>query len=660
MAIATVLNLRHSYGGNHVLDGATLSIADGERIGLVGRNGCGKSTLMKALAGELEVDEGSVQINRNSKVGYLSQHPRLDPTKTLRLEAATAFASLDASHKELDQVFDEMATAEGAKLEALFRRQEELEARINRAGGYTVDHRIDATLHGLGFVDREFDTPVTALSGGQKARLGLAKLLLEEPDLLLLDEPTNHLDIEGRRWLEEFLAEEYVGAVVIVSHDRWLLDRVVTRIVEIDRGSVREYPGNYHAFVNLRRERQLSEARVYEKQLDKIRAEEEYIRKYKAGQRAKQARGRETRLERFKDEQLVERNVELDVMRLSLPTPPRVGDTVVTAEHLVKRFGDRTIFSDVSITVKPGDRIGIIGPNGAGKTTMVRALLGDLEPDTGMVRRSPRLAVGWFRQTQDHLDLSLTIWQFLQSVIIGLDGTSRASEQQARDLAGAFLFSGREQDKTLAVLSGGERARVVLAGLVASAKNLLVLDEPTNHLDIPSSERLEQSLLDYGCGPDGAGNGGGTGGAVLLITHDRALLDAVCDRLVVLDGEGRVSIFEGGYSEYLTKFPPAARERVKDEAKPAAKAASKPPAKPAAKQPDAKGGGKGPMSKLSLVEIEKRIEALETRLRGIDRELLDPAVYSSPAKARDLATQRERAAAELTPLEDEWARRANS
>jgi ATP-binding cassette subfamily F protein 3 len=668
MAIAAITNVRHSYGGTQVLDGATLSIADGERIGLVGRNGCGKSTLMRALAGELDVDEGIVQVNRGAKVGYLSQHPRLDPSKTLREEAASAFASLEATHKELDAVFEEMATADASQLDALFKRQEALEARIARAGGYAVDHRIDATLHGLGFTDREFGTPVTSLSGGQKARLGLAKLLLEEPDLLLLDEPTNHLDIEGRRWLEEFLAEEYEGAVVIVSHDRWLLDRVVTRIVEIDRGTVREYPGNYHAFVDLRRERQLSEARVYEKQLDKIRAEEAYIRKYKAGQRAKQARGRETRLERFKEQELVERNSELDVMHLELPPPPRVGDTVVTTEHLSKQFGERIIFRDLSLTVKPGDRIGIIGPNGAGKTTLVRALLGDLEAESGHVRRSPRLAVGWFRQTQDHLDLSLTIWQYLQSVIIGLDGSSKGSEQQARDLAGAFLFTGRDQDKALAVLSGGERARAVLAGLIASAKNLLVLDEPTNHLDIPSAERLEQSLLEYGSG----GDSGGSGGAVLLITHDRALLNEVCDRLVILDGAGNATIFEGGYAEYIAKFPPAARERVKGDGKSTAKGAGnkaqgkdagkgagkgEPKATGSAASP-AKSSAKGPLTKLSFEELERRIEAFETRLRAIDRELTDPKVYGSPAKAKELAAQRERVAADLAPLEAEWARRA--
>ncbi|MFO0826648.1 MAG: ABC-F family ATP-binding cassette domain-containing protein [Phycisphaerales bacterium] len=655
MAIATVSSLRHSYGGRHVLDGATLSIADGEKIGLVGRNGCGKSTLMKVLAGELQPDEGSVAISRSVRVGYLSQHPQLDPTKTLRGEAATAFAYLDAAQRELDEVFEAMATASGDELERLFRRQTELDARIEQGGGHAVDHRIDAALHGLGFADREFDTPVTALSGGQKARLGLAKLLLAEPDLLLLDEPTNHLDIDGRRWLEEFLAEEFPGAVVVVSHDRWLLDRVVTRIVEIDRGVVREYPGNYEAFVTLRRERQLSEARVYEKQLDKIRAEEEYIRRYKAGQRAKQARGRETRLERFKDEQLVDRQIELDVMHLDLPTPPRVGDVVTSGEHLAKRFGERVLFTDVSLAVNPGDRIGIIGPNGAGKTTLVRTLLGDLEPDSGIVRKSPRLHVGWFRQTQDHLDLSLTVWEYLQSVIVSIDSGARASEQQARNLAGAFLFSGAEQDKALRVLSGGERARCVLAGLVASAKNLLVLDEPTNHLDIPSAERLEQALLDYGADADK----GGAGGAILLITHDRALLESVCDKLVEMDGKGGVRLFEGHYRDYLAKFPPAARERVHDDAnRHAAKTASMAAPKsaaPAAQQ----SGSKNPLARLAIDEIERRIEKAETRLRTIDAKLAEPKVWADSAKSRELTAERERVVAELEPLEAEWARRAD-
>jgi ATP-binding cassette subfamily F protein 3 len=647
MAVATVTSLRHSYGGGLVLDGATLSIAEGERIGLVGRNGCGKSTLLKILTGTLKPDDGAVAISRSTRVGYLSQHPVLDPKNTLRTEAATAFADLALLHAELERVFEEMASADEDALTRLLRRQADLETRIEHAGGYAVDHRIDATLHGLGFTDAEFDRPVTALSGGQKARLALAKLLLEEPDLLLLDEPTNHLDIDGRRWLETFLAEEFRGAIVLVSHDRWLLDRVVQRIVEIDRGVVREYPGNYEAYVRLRRERQLSDARVYAKQLDKIRAEEEYIRRYKAGQRAKQARGRQTRLERFRSEELVDVSSELDAMRLKLPEPPRVGDLIVSAEGLSKRFGERILFRDLTMTVRPGDRIGIIGPNGAGKTTLVRTLLGDIEADAGRVRQSPRLAVGWFRQTQDHLDLSLSVWEYLQSVVVGLDGSAEASEQQARDLAGAFLFSGREQDKALAVLSGGERARCVLAGLVASAKNLLVLDEPTNHLDIPSAERLEQALIDYGSNADA----GGYGGAVLLITHDRALLDATCNRLVIIDGRGNATLFDGGYSEWIVKNPPAPLERA-TAAKPERSATKSPPAK---QTPTSTGGA---LEKLSLTELERRIERLEQAICDANRVLADPATWTDPKKRKVASDARDAATRDLAPLEAEWSRRA--
>jgi len=647
MTIAAVTNLRHSYGGPQVLDGTTLSIAENERIGLVGRNGCGKSTLLKVLAGELNPDFGTVSLSRGARIGYLSQHPRLDPSRTLREEAASAFEGLATIQAELEKVYDEMATADGERLDQLLKRQEHLDAKLEHAGGYAIDHRIDAVLHGLGFEDAAFATPVTSLSGGQKARLGLAKLLLDEPDLLLLDEPTNHLDIEGRRWLEEFLAEEYHGAVVVVSHDRWLLDRVVNRIVEIDRGSIRDYPGNYEAFVRLRAERQLTELRVHEKQQDKIRAETQFILRYKAGQRAKQARGRQTRLERFKDETLVDRPAELDVMRLELPEPPRVGDVVVSGEDLAKAYGEKRLFRDFSLTVKPGDRIGIIGPNGAGKTTLVRTLLGDLECDAGIVKRSPRLEVGWFRQTQDHLDLSLAIFAYLQQVITGIDGAAKASEQQARDLAGAFLFTGKEQDKAMAVLSGGERARVVLAGLVAGAKNLLVLDEPTNHLDIPSAERLEQSLLDYGSDRDT----GGCGGALLLITHDRALLDAVCDRLVILDGEGGATVFEGTYREWLAK-------RATTVPAPTGKPAAKPAPAPTGKSAPKPATSRDPLARLTIEDLEARIERCEAEIKRIDAALMDPAKHGDPRKARELAERREKVATELEPLEFEWSRRA--
>jgi len=652
MPVLSINNLGHAYGTRRVLDGATFSIEPGEKIGLVGRNGSGKTTLFKAILGELEPDEGSVQLARGARIGYLSQHPTLDPTETLRGEAESAFAELHRLHRELEGVYEAMATADGDELERLLKKQARLESAIETAGGYAIDHRIDATLHGLGFVDAQFSIPVSGLSGGQKARLGLARLLLEGPDVLLLDEPTNHLDIPGRRWLEDFLADEYDGAVIVVSHDRWLLDRVVGRIVEVHLGAIREYPGNYRKFVELRRERQLTDARVYDKQMDKIRREKAFIQKYKTGQRAKQARGRETRLERFKQTELVDRPMELDVMKLALPTPVRSGDQVFTGEGLAKGYGDRTLFEDLSIEIRRGDRIGIIGPNGAGKTTLIRCLLGDESFDAGDFRRGSRLSVGYFSQTHEGLDLSLTTWQAIQRAIgIATEKPMQATEQQARDLAGAFLFSGEEQEKVLSDLSGGERARVILAGLVASGHNVLVLDEPTNHLDIPSAERLEQAL----------GRDGGYEGTLLLISHDRALLQATCDQLIVFDGTGGVRVFLGTYLDWEAKETELARAAEEDRAAATRKKApprTKPGGRPK-RGGDAGRNGQGPHAKLSLAQLESKIETVEQRIAELDEEMASPDAWEDAKRFSQLQDRRDELTAELRPLEEEWSNRAD-
>ncbi|MFZ9914591.1 MAG: ABC-F family ATP-binding cassette domain-containing protein [Phycisphaerales bacterium] len=659
MSLVTLANLRFGHGTRLLLDGVSGSIYEGERVGLVGRNGCGKSTLFKLIAGLLQPDAGDIQIARTVRVGYLEQDPRLPQDTTLRGAAAEAFASIDQLHKELEGVFDRMATAEGDELEKLMNRQVALEEAIEAAGGYAVDHKIDAALHGLGFTDADFELPVKSLSGGQKARLGLARLLLSNPDLLLLDEPTNHLDIEGRRWLEEFLAEDFKGSVVLISHDRWLLDRVVNRIIEIDRGVLREYPGNYAAFRALRAERMLTVERQHEKQLDRIRQEQAFIDRYRAGQRAKQARGRETRLERFKDEQLVERHAEMGVMELDLPEPPQMGDFAFVAEGISKSFGDRVCFRNLTISARPGARIGIIGPNGAGKTTLVRTLLGDLEPDSGTIKRSPRLSVGWFRQNQDHIDRNLLVWEFLQNTIRSLEGSPRASEQEARNLAGAFLFSGEEQDKAVGDLSGGERGRLVLASLIASAKNLLVLDEPTNHLDIPSAERLEESLEKFG-GVDRnrVGGKGGYGGVLLLISHDRALLDDACDSIVVLDGLGGTRVFEGRYSEWEAKERAERAEAAAIERKSAARSAAKPApaAKPSASKTNAP-KSKGRFSNLPLEKIESRIADIGRELMQIDADFADPKVAADAARMKKVLARRDELHTEQSELEEEWLRK---
>jgi ATP-binding cassette subfamily F protein 3 len=351
--------------------------------------------------------------------------------------------------------------------------------------------------------------------------------------------------------------------------------------------------------------------------------------------------------------------MELEVMQLELPKAPRVGDHVLRCEGLAKRYGEKVLFDGLELAIKPMDRIGIVGPNGAGKTTLVRALLGDLAPDAGEVKVSPQMKVGYFRQTQEHIDPMLTIWQYLQRVIASNEGALRASEQQARNLAGAFLFSGEEQEKCVGNLSGGERGRMVIAGLVSAANNLIILDEPTNHLDIPSAERLETALSTP---PDE----GGYDGALLLISHDRALLASCCDRLVILDGNGGARLFDGNWDEWEEKeaeeksqrdaATKAANERAKAKAD-AAKQASAATAAPKQKAKPAPAGDPK-LARMETDRIERRITEIETRIRAIDDSMMDPKVYSDSQKSRQLTQERERLQQELEPLEFEWARRA--
>jgi ATP-binding cassette subfamily F protein 3 len=523
---------------------------------------------------------------------------------------------------------------------------------MQAAGGYAVDHRIDATLHGLGLGNELFNVPVGSLSGGQKARLALAKLLLSEPDLLLLDEPTNHLDIAGRIWLEEFLGA-YRGAVVIISHDRWLLNKVAGKIYELETGKLVEYPGNYEKFRELRALRRLTLQREYEKQQDKIKREQAFIDRYRAGQRARQAQGREKRLERFKANETMDRPMELDSMSLRFGAAQRTGDLIINADGLAKGYENKPLFDHVFLTLKRGDRIGIIGPNGAGKSTLVRCLLGDLEPDAGQVRVGNQVNVGHFKQTHEDLNLSLTVVEYLRHQL-----PPNASEQAARDLAGAFLFSGLEQEKPLSVMSGGEKARAVLAGLVAGNHNVLVLDEPSNHLDISSAERLEEALKQFTEPPAGFGQQTSGGGTLILISHDRWLLESLVDQMLVLDGEGRVTHFHGKYSEYAAAQK-AASAPAKPESKPKPQPAPPPP--PKAKAPADKGKPKkSRFSHLSQQALEQRIIEVERELAKIDQQLADPNVYRDGAKVRELQTQRDDMAGELKPLEEEWARRAEN
>jgi ATP-binding cassette subfamily F protein 3 len=665
MPLLAATNIRHSFGVDIILDGVSFTIDPGDRVGIVGRNGAGKTTLLRIMAGKLEPDYGGVVLQKGARLGYLTQDPVLDPDETLRGAAEAAFAELHRLHQQLDEVYHDMAVAKGADLDRLMRKQETLDRQIEAAGGYAIDHRIDQVLHGLGFVDSQFKVKVSGLSGGQKGRVALARMLLEEPDVLLLDEPTNHLDIDGRIWLENFLVDQFKGAVVMISHDRYLLDNVVTCIVETEQGRLIDYPGNYEAFREIRAERRLTMHRAYEKEQNRFRKEEEYIRRFKAGQRAKQAQGRLSKLTRAKTGAL-ERPVEFASLSLNLKPAERSGDMVFQTRGLSKSYAnhdgtEKVLFRDLDLDIQRGERWAIIGPNGAGKTTLVSCLLGLTKHDSGTSRIGSNLRVGYYRQTHEHVDPELTIWRYLQKVIQKENPGAALTEQAARNLAGAFLFSGDDQERDLGSLSGGERSRAVLAGLLASAKNLLVLDEPTNHLDIPSAERLEMALaLDD---PE-SDKKVGYDGTLILISHDRAFIDATCDHLLILDGQGNAKVFNGSYSEWREKEAELAKEqsqrdaedRRAREAEEKRKRAAEEQARQQAKR--ASQESNNPLAKLKTQQIEERIEKLERRIKEIDASLGNPDVWQNAAKCNALGEERAKLMSDLEPLEFEWSRRA--
>ena len=678
MALLSVANLVFSFGDRHLLDGVNLTVSAGEHVGLVGRNGCGKSTLLKLIAGieKNKPDSGQVQLARGSAAGYLQQDHHFDPDKTLREEAGAAFAELAELHRKLDETADAMGQAEGDAMEKLLKKYERQEQAMQAAGGYAVDHKIDETLHGLGLDDKVFDVKCRDLSGGQKGRLALAQLLLTEPDILLLDEPTNHLDIAGREWLEEFL-RSYMGGVVLISHDRWLLDRVVSKIYELEAGKMVEYPGNYEKFRQLRAERIEDQRRAFDKQQVKIKSEQSFIDRFRAGQRSKQAQGREKRLERYIRDESVAPPVELDTMKLSLAPKVRSGDRVVVAEGLAVAYETRTLFENFSLSIKRGERIGVIGPNGAGKSTLIRVLLGEQEPTAGHSKLGAQVDVGWYRQTHEHLDMGQSIVGYLRKFV------PSSTEQEARDLAGAFLFTGHEPDKPLASLSGGERSRAVLAGLMTCGHNMLVLDEPTNHLDIPSSERLEEALRRYNAAQKKyttTGASGGGEGTLILITHDRMLLEHLVDQLIVFDGSGGVQHFLGTYSEYIEQSTAAnvLVDAAEDGGKPqhqgakgkakGKKAKTEKEGKPnqASKPRDGKKNQKNKQNNrkknnalggLTVEQLESKIESLETKISQIETQLADPDTYRDHEKFNALQADHDKLKKELTPLETEWASR---
>jgi ATP-binding cassette subfamily F protein 3 len=601
-------------------------------VGLIGENGAGKTSLFKVLTGEIIPDVGSVSVAKTIKVGYLRQDASFDPGNTVMDEAELAFAELhDLSHK-LRVLEHAMAEHAGEQLDKTLKQYEEVQHDFEQAGGYAWRHKLEATLQGVGLLENSWEQNVETLSGGQRSRLALAKLLISEPDLLLLDEPTNHLDLEAIEWLEKYLLD-FNGAVLLISHDRFLLDRLATRIVWLTRRQLSSYPGNYSAFVEQRQVQELSQQRAYEQQQEDIAKQSEFIRRFGAGQRAREAKGREKRLNRLlKSDQMIDAVQTNRSIHVKLHTDQRAGDRVLSVRELSKSFPGKTLWQNIKFDIVRGERIGIIGPNGSGKTTMLRVLMGQEDADDGDIKWGANLNIGYYDQRLDDFDPDASILEE-----VGRDRL-HLKDKQLRDTLGTLLFRGEDVHKPMGLLSGGERARVALAELLLDKPNVLLLDEPTNHLDIGSSEALEASLRDFP-------------GTIVCVSHDRYFLDKIVQRMLIVQPPNLID-FAGGYRAWTNKQKQAAAAPPPPPPKPKPASAAKPPPPKNKNNPYAR-----PFGTLSVEELEKQIERTEQQRIDCEARCADPALFRDPNKARQLQDELTDLAKRLEQLEEEYLSR---
>ena len=529
-SILTVANLSKTYVTVEIFANVSFQIHEREHVALVGVNGAGKSTILRIIAGIEHPNAGEIITAAGLRVTYLPQEANFTSDNTLREEARLAFAPVLAMAGRMREIEHAMADA-GDELDALLEEYDRLQLRFEAAGGYDVEHRTDEVLQGLGFTEDQFDDPVARLSGGQKTRVALAKALLADPDLLLLDEPTNHLDLDMLEWLEEFLGR-WNGACLIVSHDRYFLDRVTTRTLDLSFGRLEDYPAPYGRYIALREERMARRRKEYEEQQEYIARQEEFIRKYGAGQRYREARGRQKKLDRL---ERLERPQEHDQMRVRLTSTVRSGRIVLSSSELEIGYrdpeGPAVLIRTPELTIERGDRIGLLGPNGAGKTTLIKTLVGALPPLSGEYTYGTNVRPGYYAQSHEQLRGKGNGTPL--SVILE---TRPMTEEYARTYLARFLFSGDDVHKHISSLSGGERSRLALAVLLLEQANFLVLDEPTNHLDILAREALEQMLDEFD-------------GTILFVSHDRYFMDRIATKLWVVE-DGGITVALGNYTDY--------------------------------------------------------------------------------------------------------------
>jgi ATP-binding cassette subfamily F protein 3 len=612
MLLLSCNDLERGFDAGPLFRGVGFELHAGERVGLVGPNGIGKTTLMKILARLDRPDAGEVRHHAGARVALLRQQAEFAPGRTLFAEAKTALDEFLAAHDDMIRTAEALAKAtDETERKSLSARYDRLTELLGHHDAYHVDHKIEEVLDGLGFRQEDYDRPVDTFSGGQQSRLMLAKLLLSAPDVMLLDEPSNHLDIQTTRWLEDYLVKQ-PEAMLIVSHDRYFLDRVVTKIFEMHRNRINAYPGNFKQYWRLKEERYESELKAFESQKEHIEKQEEYIRRVHYGQLHKQAASRQKQLDKI---ERLERPTKIESPHMHFGEVRRTGDVVLRVEDLAKGY-DQPLFHDLSFDLPRGRRLGILGPNGSGKTTLLRVILGDEPPDQGRVQRGHLVELGYYDQNLQSLDPDKEVIR-----AVWPEADPNAAEQPMRDLLGRFGLNGDQVYQKVGQLSGGEKSRAALARLVAQGVNVLVLDEPTNHLDLWACDALEQALKEFA-------------GTVLVVSHDRYFLNQVADLLLVLDGKGDVQVIHGNYDTYeMMRAQQEAAEKEREAVQRKKEQARAVQARAAAGQEKPKRKRKFPYRKVE--DIEADIEAAETELAEVEQQLGSPELYRDGGKVKE-------------------------
>ena len=622
-------NISKAYGADEILNQINFHIEAKEKLAIVGINGAGKSTLLKIIMGEEEADEGQVIIGKDITVGYLAQHQDSYYGKTIYEELLSVKQDVINLQNQIRELENNMKNLSGKELEEALDRYTKMNHTFEQQDGYVFESMITGILKGLGFSEDDFHRPVSELSGGQKTRVSLGRLLLSRPDIILLDEPTNHLDLNNIRWLEGYLGN-YDGAVIIVSHDRYFLDKIVTKVVEIENTKATIYHGNYSYYAQKREEVRLSKYRAYMNQQAEIKHQEEVITKLKQFNREKSIKRAESREKMLNRIERIEKPQEInDEMRLTLTPAVESGNDVLFIDGLSKSFGNHVIFENVHMDIKRGERVALIGNNGTGKTTILKIINQLLPKDSGTITLGAQVHIGYYDQEHQVLHADKTIFDELQDAYPAMTNT------KVRNLLAAFLFTGDDVFKQIKDLSGGERGRVSLAKLMLSNANFLILDEPTNHLDIVSKEILENALKHYT-------------GTLLYVSHDRYFINQTATRILDLTKNG-IKSYIGNYDYYVEQqlvSTAQAEEKstaVKNEteAKKDWKLAKEEQAKERKKQND-------------LKKCENRIEELEALITSLDEQMSDAAIATNVEKLTALSKEQEQAREELDLLYEQW------